>query len=185
MISIDEIVKKKYDEIMNSLVYDDEGKKVYPGDPKSNFTASEWVRLSIEQHLDLLEVSSLSERLKADQLKLMLQNIDPKQNALQYADTTTMLSKKLSFLGEFDAAVDVCKTSINAVSSDQEIPLGQIKTALGLALKRAGDIPSALTELEESVRLIPEAEALRWVNANKACFEHNFYRKKKFLTKAS
>ena len=92
MISIDEIVKKKYDEIMNSLVYDDEGKKVYPGDPKSNFTASEWVRLSIEQHLDLLEVSSLSERLKADQLKLMLQNIDPKQNALQYADTTTMLA---------------------------------------------------------------------------------------------
>ena len=178
MISIDNIVKKKYDEIMNSLVYDDEGKKVYPGDPKSNFTASEWVRLSIEQHLDLLEVSSLSERLKADQLKLMLQNIDPKQNALQYADTTTMLSKKLSFLGEFDAAVDVCKTSINALSSDQDISLGQMKTALGLALKRAGDVPSALTELEESVILIPETEALRWVNANKALLRTQLLSKK-------
>lgn len=153
---------------MDSLVYDEEGKKVYPGNPKSNFTANEWVRLSIEQHLDLLEVSSLSERLKSDQLKLMLENIDPRKNPLQYADATTMLSKKLSFLGEFESAVKVCKSSINAVSSDQEIPLGQMKTALGLALKRAGDVTNALTEFEDAVKLIPETEVLRWVDANKA-----------------
>ncbi len=43
MISIDSIVQKKYDAIMDSLVYDDEGKKIYPGDPRQNFTHSQWV----------------------------------------------------------------------------------------------------------------------------------------------
>ena len=77
MISIDNIVEKKYNSIMDSLVYDEDGKKIYPGDPRQNFTNAQWVRLSIMQHLDLLEVAGISEKNKVVQLKLMLENINP------------------------------------------------------------------------------------------------------------
>ena len=87
MISIDNIVQTKYNAIMDSLVYDEEGKKIYPGDPRQNFTNAQWVRLSITQHLDLLEVAGTSETNKATQLKLMLENIKPNEDPLQYADT--------------------------------------------------------------------------------------------------
>lgn len=167
MISIDSIVQKKYDAIMDSLVYDDEGKKIYPGDPRQNFTHSQWVRLSIAQHLDLLEVAGTSEKNKAMQLKLMLENIKPNEDPLQYADTATMLSKKLTNTGDFGEAESICRTCLETLSSEHKTAFGQIKAALGVVLKRSGKIPEAINELGDAVGMISKEEPLRWIRVNK------------------
>ena len=167
MISIDSIVQKKYNHIMDSLVYDDEGKKIYPGDPRQNFTNAQWVRLSITQHLDLLEVAGTSEKNKATQLKLMLQNIKPNEDPLQYADTATMLSKKLTSTGEFEEAESMCRNCLENLLPEHKTAFGQIKAALGVVLKRRGKIPEAMNELSDAVGMISKHEPLRWIRVNK------------------
>ena len=167
MISIDSIVQKKYNQIMDSLVYDDEGKKIYPGDPRQNFTNAQWVRLSITQHLDLLEVAGTSEKNKATQLKLMLQNIKPNEDPLQYADTATMLSKKLTSTGEFEEAESMCRDCLENLLPEHKTAFGQIKAALGVVLKRRGKIPEAMNELSDAVGMISKHEPLRWIQVNK------------------
>lgn len=167
MISIDNIVQKKYNDIMDSLVYDDEGKKIYPGDPRKNFTNAQWVRLSITQHLDLLEVASTSEKNKATQLKLMLENIKPNEDPLQYADTATMLSKKLTSTGEFEEGESMCRNCLENLLPEHKTAFGQIKAALGVVLKRRGKIPDAMNELSDAVGMISKHEPLRWVSVNK------------------
>lgn len=167
-ISIDRVVQKRYDEIMNNLVYDDEGKKIYPGDPRQNFTNAQWIRLSIIQHLDLLEVASTSEKNKSAQLKLMLENIRPNDDPLPYADTLTMLSKKLSLIGEFDEAEGVCRRGLEDLLPEHKTAYGQIKAALGLALKRRGDALGALNQLSDAVTMISKDDPLRWIRVNKA-----------------
>ena len=167
MISIDGIVQKKYDSVMNSLVYDDEGKKIYPGDPRQNFTNAQWVRLSITQHLDLLEVAGTSEKNKATQLKLMLENIKPNEDPLQYADTAAMLSKKLTSTGEFEEAESMCRKCLDNLLPEHKTAFGQIKAALGVVLKRRGKISEAMNELGDAVGMISKEEPLRWIRVNK------------------
>ena len=168
LISIDSIVQSKYDHIMNSLVYDDQGKKIYHGDPRQNFTSAEWVRLSIEQHLDLLEVSDTSEKAKIVQLFLMLENINPEQNPRQYADTTTMLSRKMMDIGDFEEAEEMCRNSLNSLPPEQKTAYGQIKAALGVVLKRSGKVKEGLDELNGAVGIITKDDPLLWVSVNKA-----------------
>jgi tetratricopeptide (TPR) repeat protein len=174
MISLDSIVQKKYNDIMNSLVYDDEGKKIYPGDPRQNFTSAQWVRLSITQHLDLLEVAGTSDKNKAAQLKLMLENIEPNEDPLQYADTAFMLSKKLTNLGEFEEAESMCRTCLENLLPEHKTAFGQIKAALGVVLKRTGKIDEAMNELGDAVGMISKEEPLRWVRVNKAFLRLQF-----------
>lgn len=167
-ISIDKIVQKKYDDIMNSLVYDDEGKKVYPGDPRENFSHAEWIRLSILQHLDLLEVGSTSEKSKAVQLQHMLQSLDADRDPIAYADTVTMLSKKLTHMGEFEEAENVCRLALETVPPQQKTAFAQIRAALGVVLKKTGQLELALEELTNASEMVSKDDPLRWININKA-----------------
>ena len=102
MISIDNIVQTKYNAIMDSLVYDEEGKKIYPGDPHE--INAQWVRLSITTSRLAGGGGHPSEKTRPHNSKLMLENIKPNEDTLQYADTATMLSKKLTSTGEFEGS---------------------------------------------------------------------------------
>lgn len=174
LISIDSLVQSKYEHIMDSLVYDDEGKKVYHGDPRQNFTNAEWVRLSIEQHLDLLEVSDASKKTKIIQLKLMLDNIKPDQNPLQYASTATMLSSKLNDAGEYIQAEEMCRRCLEILPAEHKTAFGQIKAALGVVLKQSGQVREGLKELSNSVEMITKDDPLLWVSVNKALLRTQF-----------
>lgn len=174
LISIDSIIQSKYDHIMNSLIYDDQGKKVYHGDPRQNFTSAEWVRLSIEQHLDLMEVSNTSEKAKIVQLHLMLENIIPEQDPRQYADTVTMLSTKMMNVGEFEEAEKMCRNSLNHLPPEQKTAYGQIKAALGIVLKRSGKVTEGLDELNGAVAMITKDDPLLWVSVSKALLRTQF-----------
>lgn len=174
MISIDNLVEKKYNSIMDSLVYDEDGKKIYPGDPRQNFTNAQWVRLSIMQHLDLLEVAGISEKNKVVQLKLMLENINLDVDPLQYADTATMLTNKLSAMGEFEEAESICRNGLEAMPPEHKTAFGQIKAALGVVLKRSGKIPDALNQVSDAVGMISKDEPLRWIRVNKSYLRLQF-----------
>jgi tetratricopeptide (TPR) repeat protein len=176
-ISIDGIVQEKYDDIMNSLVYDDEGKKIYPGDPRQNFTNAQWLRLSIIQHLDLLEVADTSEKNKAIQLKLMLDKTQPDKDPIQYADIVTMVSKKLTNIGEFEEAEEMCRKGLLTLPPEHKTAFGQIKAALGLVLKRRGKIVDAVNELSGAASIISQDEPLRWVLVNKDLLRLQFLAK--------
>ena len=53
---------------MKSLVVDSEGNKVFQGNTKKAFTKGEWIKLGIEKHLNLIEVSQISDRIKLKEL---------------------------------------------------------------------------------------------------------------------
>ena len=174
LISIDSIVQSKYEHVMNSLVYNDEGKKIYHGDPRQNFTNAEWVRLSIEQHLELMEVSNTSENTKIIQLKLMLDNIKTDQNPLQYASTATMLSAKLCDAGEYVQAEEMCRRCLEIIPAEHKTAFGQIKAALGVVLKKSGKVHEGLNELSNAVEMISKDNPLLWISVNKALLRTQF-----------
>lgn len=174
LISIDGLVQSKYEHIMNSLVYDDEGKKIYHGDPRQNFTNAEWVRLSIKQHLELMEVSNTSEKTKITQLNLMLDNIKPDQNPLQYASTATMLSTKLNNAGEYTRAEEMCRDCLEILPAEHKTAYGQLKAALGVVLKQSGQVREGLNELSNAVDMITKDNPLLWVSVSKALLRTQF-----------
>jgi tetratricopeptide (TPR) repeat protein len=174
LISIDSLVQSKYEHIMNSLVYDEEGKKIYHGDPRQNFTNAEWVRLSIEQHLDLMEVSSSSEKTKIIQLKLMLENIKPDQNPRQYASTASMLSTKLNDAGDYTQAEEMCRRCLAILPAEHKTAFGQIKAALGVVLKQSGQVREGLNELTNAVEMVTKDDPLLWISVNKALLRTQF-----------
>ena len=102
-------------------------------DPRQNFTNAQWVRLSITQHLDLLEVAGTRKK-QATQLKLMLQNIKPNEDPLQYADTATMLSKKLTSTGEFEEAESMCRNCLENLLPSTKPPLVKSRPLSGSSL---------------------------------------------------
>lgn len=171
-------VQHKFDEIMNSLVLDDEGNKKFKGDPKQSFTANEWIRLSIEQHLNLLEVSMIPDRLKLEELRVILKGIDPVKDPLQHADTVMWIVKKHIFLGNFQEACDICVEVLQDFSEEQEHAEGIIRAALGLSFKKLGDSKNSLTELEKAVIMIPKGDSLRWVAAKKDLLRLIYLREK-------
>ena len=72
-LTIDKRLQEKYDTIMKSLVVDSEGNKVFQGNTKKAFTKGEWIKLGIEKHLNLIEVSQISDKIKLKELEVILE----------------------------------------------------------------------------------------------------------------
>ena len=118
---------------MDSLVYDDEGKKIYPGDPPKFYKRT----MGSTQHHTASRFVGGGRHLgknKATQLKLMLQNIKPNEDPLQYADTATMLSKKLTSTGEFEEAESMCRNCLENLLPSTKPPLVKSRPLSGSSL---------------------------------------------------
>lgn len=168
-------VQEKYDRIMKSLVVDAKGNRVFTGDTKKSFTRSEWLKLGIDKHLRLIEVSQISDNIKFKELEVILEGIDPKNNPLQYAETISWICKKLILIGDFEESKRFCIEALEYIGVDETHAEGIVRSSLGMALKKLGDSVESHKQFGLAIDLIPEGiDKLRWLAAKKDLLRLNF-----------
>ena len=166
-LTIDKRLQEKYDTIMKSLVVDSEGNKVFQGNTKKAFTKGEWIKLGIEKHLNLIEVSQISDRIKLKELEVILDGVNIESSPLQFSEVISLISLKLNLLGEFEKSKDYCLMGLEKLSDGSEHAEGIIRSSLGTAMKKLGDSEESYLQLEKAIDLIPEEDKIRWLTAKK------------------
>ena len=166
-LSIDKRVQHKYDTIMKSLVVDSEGNKVFQGNTKKAFTKGEWIKLGIEKHLNLIEVSQISDRIKLKELEVILDGVNIESNSLQYAEVISWISTKLNLLGEFESSRNYCNLGLNNLPEGSDYAEGIIRSSLGVTMKKLGESKDSSVQLEKAIELIPSDDKIRILTAKK------------------
>jgi len=166
-LSIDKRVQHKYDTIMKSLVVDGEGNKVFQGNTKKAFTKGEWIKLGIEKHLNLIEVSQISDRIKLKELEVILDGVNIESNSLQYAEVISWISTKLNLLGEFESSKNYCNLGLNNLPEGSDHAEGIIRSSLGVTMKKLGESKDSSVQLEKAIELIPSDDKIRILTAKK------------------
>ena len=157
---------------MNSLVTTPNGDKVYKGDTKNNFTSAEWLKLSIDQHLRLNEISDIPDKFKAEELRVIMSSVDEKEYT-QMASITKQLSHKLILLGKFDEAVELCEKTLEKIDTSEKQAIGLTQLSLGKAHKKGGNTTEALNSFQDAIENIPESDTLNWIEAKKSLYRLN------------
>ena len=152
-LSVDKRVQQKYDTIMKSLVIDSEGNKVFQGNTKKAFTNGEWIKLGIEKHLNLIEVSQISDKIKLKELEVILDGVNIESNSLQYAEVISWISTKLNLLGDFEKSREYCILGLNKLPEGSDHAEGIIRASLGVALKKLGESEESSVQLEKAIEL--------------------------------